>query len=244
MKKKILLLIQVRMGSKRLPRKSILDLLGKPLIYRIVERLKRCKLPDEIILITSKKKENLVFKKISKNLGVKIFFGSNDNLVDRHLKAAKKFNGQIIVRVPGDNCLSEPKEIDRIIKHHMNQRTRSFTSNLTNINMSGYPDGIGAEVFDYETLNKIAKQKISKVKKEHLSLNFFDYKKQKVTDNSFCKVKTIKCPKAIAFPDLRFDVNFYKDYLFIKKIYENLYKENNFFNIKDVIRFLKKEKFL
>ena len=110
--------------------------------------------------------------------------------------------------------------------------------------MSGYPDGIGAEVFDYETLKIIAKQKITKAKKEHLSLNFFDYKKQIVVNNDFCKVKTIKCPKTIAFPNLRFDVNFYKDYLFIKKIYENLYKENNFFNTKDVIRFLKKEKVL
>ena len=151
------------MGSKRLPRKSMLDLSGKPLIYRIIERLKRCKLPDEIILITSKKKENLVFKKISKSLGVKIFFGSENNLVDRHLKAAKKFNGQIIVRVPGDNCLSEPKEIDRIIKHHINQKTRSFTSNLTNIDESGYPDGIGAEVFDYETLKEVAKLLFQKI---------------------------------------------------------------------------------
>ena len=45
------------MGSKRLPRKSMLDLSGKPLIYRIIERLKKCKLPDDIILITSKKKK-------------------------------------------------------------------------------------------------------------------------------------------------------------------------------------------
>ena len=56
MKKKVLLLIQVRMGSKRLPKKSMLDLAGKPMIYRIIERLKKCKLPDEIVLITSKKK--------------------------------------------------------------------------------------------------------------------------------------------------------------------------------------------
>ena len=69
----------------------MLDLAGKLLIYRIVERVKKCKLPDDIILITSKKKENYVFKKISKSLKVKIFFGSENNLVQRHLEAAKKF---------------------------------------------------------------------------------------------------------------------------------------------------------
>ncbi len=242
MKKKILLLVQVRMGSKRLPKKSILDLAGKPMIYRIIERLKRCKLPDDIILITSKKKENKIFKKISKSLNVKIFFGSENNLVERHLQAAKKFGGQIIVRVPGDNCLSEPREIDKIIKHHLTQNKISFTSNLTNIFKSGYPDGLGAEVFDYFTLKKIGGKKINKLKKEHLSLNFFDYQKQKIINGSFCEVNTIKCPKAFSFPKLRLDVNYHKDYLFIKGIYEALYKENNFFTIRDIIKHLKKKK--
>ena len=166
MKKKVLLLIQVRMGSKRLPKKSMLDLAGKPMIYRIIERLKKCKLPDEIVLIASKK-ENSIFQKHIKKLKIKIFFGSENNLVERHLQAAKKFNGDIIVRVPGDNCLSEPKEIDKIIKYHISKKERSFTSNLTNIFKSGYPDGLGAEVFDYDTLKKYRKNKINKVKKEH-----------------------------------------------------------------------------
>jgi spore coat polysaccharide biosynthesis protein SpsF len=244
MKKKILLMIQVRMGSKRLPKKAMLDLVGKPMIYRIIERVKRCKLPDDIVLITSKKKENNIFKKISKSLQVKIFFGSENNLVDRHLQAAKKFKGQIIVRVPGDNCLSEPVEIDKIIKHHLNQNRRSFTSNLTSIFKSGYPDGLGAEVFDYNTLKEISKKKISRLKKEHVSLNFFDYTKQKIINKNFCEVNTIKCPKAFSSPSLRLDVNNLNDYLFIKKIYEHLYKGNKFFSIKDTIRYLKKKKIL
>ena len=52
----------------------MLDLAGKPMIYRIIERLKKCKLPDEIVLITSKKKENSIFKNISKKLKIKIFW--------------------------------------------------------------------------------------------------------------------------------------------------------------------------
>ena len=242
MKKKIVLLTQVRMGSKRLPRKSTLDLAGKPMIYRIIERLKKCKLPDEIVLITSKKKENIIFKKITKSLNIKIFFGSEKNLVERHLQAAKKFGGEIIVRVPGDNCLSEPKEIDKIIKHHLSQKKRSFTSNLTNIFNSGYPDGLGAEVFDYSTLQTIAKKRITKLKKEHLSLNFFDYEKQKIINKSYCQVSSIKCPKYFRFPNLRLDVNTKKDYIFIKKIYDDLYKKNKFFGINKIIKYLKIKK--
>ena len=71
-------------------------------------------------------------------------------------------------------------------------------------------------------------KKISKLKKEHLSLNFFDYKKQVIINKRYCKVVTIKCPKSYSFPKLRLDVNSYKDYLFVKEIYENLYKKTNF----------------
>ncbi len=232
------------MGSTRLPKKSMLDLAGKPLIYRIIERLKNCRLPNEIVLITPKKKENYIFNKISKELKVKIFFGSENNLVLRHLEAARKYKGEIIVRVPGDNCLSEPKEIDKIIKYHLGQRKRSFTSNLTNIFDSGYPDGIGAEVFDFETLNEISKKKLTAVKKEHLSLNFFDYRRQKISNISFCEVNTIKCPNSFAFPNLRLDVNTLSDYNFIKEIYENLYKKNKIFNINQTINFLKNKKLI
>ena len=73
MKKKILLMIQVRMGSKRLPKKAMLDLVGKPMIYRIIERVKRCKLPDDIILITSKKKKIIFLKKYLKVFKLKYF---------------------------------------------------------------------------------------------------------------------------------------------------------------------------
>ena len=244
MKKKIILLVQSRLGSKRLPKKATLELVGKPMIYRIIERLKKCKLPDEIILITSKKKENIIFKKIAKDLDVKIFFGSENNLVKRHLDAAKKFRGEIIVRVPGDNCLSEPKEIDKIIRYHLQQKKRSFTSNLTNIFKSGYPDGIGAEVFDYSTLKEITKKRLSNMEKEHLSLNFFDYTKQKIINKTFCDVNTIKCPKYLSFPNLRLDVNTTKDFIFIKKIYEDLYKENRFFGIRKIVKYLEKKNLL
>ena len=78
------------------------------------------------------------------------------------------------MRVPGDNCLSEPHEIDKIIEHHINLKKRSFTSNLTNIFKSGYPDGLGAEVFDYNTLKDIAKKKISKICGSFLS--YYNFK--------------------------------------------------------------------
>lgn len=190
-------------------------------------------------MIVPKKKESEVFKRITKRLKVKIFFGPENNLVERHLLAAEKFKGDVIVRVPGDNCFSEPKEIDKIIKYHLKFKNRSFTSNLTQIGNSGYPDGLGAEVFDYDTLKIISKMNLSKKRKEHLSLNFYDYKKQKVINKKFCKVNTLKCPKEYAYPNVRLDVNTEKDYLFIKEIYDKLFKKKQFLSIYKIISYLK-----
>ena len=60
--------------------------------------------------------------------------------------------------MPGDNCLSNQKKLIKLLNITSVKR-RSFTSNLTNIFKSGYPDGLGAEVFDYDTLKKISKNK-------------------------------------------------------------------------------------
>jgi len=237
-KKKIVLIVQVRIGSLRLPKKSMLDVAGKPLLYRILERLKRCKRVNEIVVAAPNNKSDKVFKNIVKEMNINIFYGSEKNLVKRHFDAAKKFKADVIVRVPGDNSIPEPEEIDKIIKYHLNIKRKSFTSNLSNIFGSGYPDGIGAEVFDFLTLKQIMKRKKTLKQKEHVSLNFFNYKTQKNLFPKFCSVNTLKCPKNFKRPKLRLDVNTQKDYEFIKDIYENLYNKNPKFKIQDVIKYL------
>ena len=241
-KKRVVLVVEARVGSKRLPNKSLLHLAGEPLIYRILERLKKCKRVDNIVLASPNTPRNKVFKKIAKKAKVSMFFGANQNIVKRHLQVAKKYKTDVIVRVPGDNCVSEPKEVDKIINFHLNLKERSFTSNLIPFFRSGYPDGIGAEVFDHATLKEVSKKKLSTKQKEWLSINFFDYKKEKVINPKFCNVNTLKCPKSYRMPKLRLDVNTLSDYNFIKDIYDNLYSKKKLFSIKDVIKFLKRKK--
>ena len=109
------LIIQARMGSKRLPNKTLLPLVGKPLIYRIIERVKRCKQIDNLILAIPDTKKDRAITKINFQSNIKIFWGSENNLVSRYFFSAKKYNTKIVVRLPGDNCMPEPSEIDRII---------------------------------------------------------------------------------------------------------------------------------
>ena len=216
----------------------LLPLAGKPLIFRIVERLKRVKKVKKLILAIPETKENNKIANIFKNKNVIVFRGSENNLVERYYLAAKKYKIKTIIRFPGDNCLPEPKEIDRLIKFYEKFKKPFFASNLSNIMNNGYPDGIGAEIFGFNFLEDLMSKKLNKSQKEHPHTNFFDYDKNKTIDENWCKVRTIKCPKKINRPDIKLDVNTYKEYKYIGNIYKNLYHKDTKFNISKIIKFL------
>ena len=236
------IIVQARYGSSRLPGKVMKMLSDKMVIEHVIERLNRCKEIDFLVLAIPDTKDNNVIAKIKFNKKIKIFRGSEDNLLHRYYMAAKKYKTDIVVRVPGDNCMPEPTEVDRIIKFYKKFKKPFFASNLSNILGNNYPDGIGAEVFGFNFLEDLIKKKLSLKLKEHIHLNFFDYKKNCSIDEKWCKVRTINCYKKISRPDICLDVNTLNDYNFINKIYSSLYKYNNQFTIKDIIKFLDNEK--
>src|SRR5665213_2076552 len=131
-KKRVVMILQARMGSSRLPGKSLMPLYGKPLVGRILERVQRCKSLAQIVLATTEKKEDDPLEKLAKEQGVKIFRGSENDLVDRYYQAAQKFKADVVVRLPADNPVVEPEEIDRIVMYHSKGES-DFSSNTHNI---------------------------------------------------------------------------------------------------------------
>jgi spore coat polysaccharide biosynthesis protein SpsF len=235
MNRNVVLIIQARMGSSRLPGKSMMDLAGEPLVGRILERVKKCKSVNEIVLAIPNTIENEVLHSLGKTHKVSVFAGSENNLLERYYNAALKYNADIIVRLPADNATPEASEIDRIIEYHLSLNKPGFSSNLAEIYNSGYPDGIGAEVFDFTLLEDAINRNPNNLQLEHVHLNFFDYSNQQARDNSWCPVNTLQCPKDFSRPDIVLDVNTYDQYLFIKQLYEDLYSAKPNFNIIDII---------
>ena len=236
------IIVQARLGSKRLKNKMLMPLAGKPLVIRIIERLERVKLADKLILAIPDSKENDKLEKIIKKKNVIIFRGSENNLVERYYYAARKNSIKNIIRFPGDNCLPEPKEIDKIIKFYNEFSKPFFASNLSNILNNGYPDGIGAEVFGYNFLDDLMNRQLSNSQKEHIHTNFFNYKLNKPIDSKWCPVRTIKCDKKLRRPEIKLDVNTLSEYKYIKDIYNKLYFKDSKFNILKIIKYLDEKK--
>lgn len=230
------LIIQARMGSKRLPGKSLMDLAGAPLVSRILERVTRCHALDEIVLAVPDTPANRPLGALAAQHGASLIEGSEDDLIARFLKAAAATNAHYIVRLPADNATPEPSEIDRIVRHHHALGRRGFSSNLSVIDNSGYPDGIGAEIFEHSLLLEAEARGPSARQREHVHLNFFDYGFAQPVDASWCPISTLPCPPEFRRPDLILDVNTQEQYEYMRALYEYLYPRNPRFTIMDIIK--------
>lgn len=233
-RRRVALILQARMGSTRLPKKSMLDLAGAPLVGRILERVKCCKHVDEIVLATTQKQEDKILEQLAKDYAVACFRGSENNLVDRYVRAAEAFDVDVIVRLPADNVAPEPAEIDRIIEYHL-ENDNAYSSNLIEIMGNGYPDGIGAEVIELWALREIHKNVSDAERLEHPHLNFFDFENDRPRDSERFKVGTVACPEGFRRSDLVIDVNTAEQYAYCKAMYEYLFPRNPMFHITDII---------
>ena len=234
------LVIQARMNSTRFPHKVISDLAGAPLIERILQRVKKVKKIGKIIIATTKRKEDDILVKIAKLNKVEVFRGSENDLVDRYYQAVKGKNVSHILRLPADNPIPDPSEYNRLINYHL-KTDNDFSSNLCNFMNNGYPDGFGVEIFTVNSLKKIWRSEKRKKFREHMHLNFYDYKNDKKNLKFNFKIGTVKCPKKISRPKLVFDINNFKDYIFIKKIYEYFLPRKKNFTAADVVKWYEKK---
>ena len=237
---RVVLIIQARMSSTRLPGKSMMPLAGKPLVFRMVERLKKCKRIDEIVIAIPDIPEDQVLIELAQELDVSSFKGSLLDVRDRYLKSAKQFNAEYVIRIPADNPIPDAKEIDKLIEFHLAKNPNGFSSNLAQVNNSGYLDGVGAEIFSTKLLEESIARSSSETVKEHVHRNFFDYATQTPVDAAWCPIASPIAPAEIRRPDIILDVNTMDDYIKIKRIYDNLYPKNPDFTTVDIINFLDK----
>ena len=226
----VLAILQARMSSSRLPGKVMMEILGEPMISLQIERIKRAKKIDKLILATSNQEEDNKLEEVCKNIGLYCFRGSLDNVLDRYYNAALTFNPIHIVRLTGDCPLIDPKIIDEVIDYHISENS-DFTSNAAP-NQRLIPDGLDAEVIKFKILEKIRKKELSKEQKEHVTLYFYENLKE----FNF----KIYAHKGKDLSSHRWTVDYLEDFNFVEKIYSKLYHQKNDFNTEDILNLLEK----
>ena len=149
-------IIQARMNSSRFPGKVLKKIKNIPNIIHLLNRVKKAKFVDDIVLATSTNPLDDVLSDTVKSYNYKIFRGSEKNVLLRYINCAEKYNGKIIIRITGDCPLIDPEIIDKTVKLFV-QKEVDYCSN---INPPTYPDGL-----DVEVVNRLFKEIIFKKQK-------------------------------------------------------------------------------
>lgn len=224
---KTVVIVQARMGSKRLPGKVLKEIMGKPMLWHIAERVKRAKQIDEIVVATTNKKEDDDLQKFLVSTGISCFRGSEDNVLERYYLAAKKHRATTVVRLTADNPLVDPIIIDETISFFHNNTFRYVSNAELPIGKRTLPLGLGCEVFSFKLL-------------EEAYMNASEgYEKEHVTPYMYFKQNSIGCYSIDSdFSNYRFTVDTIEDFEHISEIYRQLYHGDHNFYLEDIIRLI------
>ncbi len=150
---KIIGIIQARLDSTRLPKKVMLELLGKPILWHIYNRLKKCTTLNEVVISTGEYQNNKEICDFATKNNIPLFIGSEKDLIDRLYKTALKHNADGIVRITADCPLVDPKVVDRLVTAFL-EKTTQFDI-VTNCEKRTFPHGLDIEVISIKTLQKL-----------------------------------------------------------------------------------------
>lgn len=202
--RKTVAIIQARLGSTRLPYKMMLSLHGKPIIEWVIKRVQKSKKLDDIVVAIPISQENDILENYIKKLGVKVFRGSESNVLNRFYEAVKNENATHIVRICADNPLIDGNEIDNLIKFYIKNSCDYAYNHIPKDNL--YPDGLGAEIISFELLKFLNENVVLQNHKEHCLSYIWD-NKEKFT------IKTFDPPnKKLHRADVKLDVDTFDDY--------------------------------
>lgn len=162
---KTVAIVQARMGSTRLPDKVMKLINGTPMIELLLTRLSRSQQLDQIVLATSVDPRNKSMSDHVRQLGYAVETGSENDVLDRYLLAARASKADIIVRITGDCPLVDPALVDEAVRRFKS----ADVDYLCNTSPPSYPDGLDIEVFYSNALERAAAQTDSSYDHEHVT---------------------------------------------------------------------------
>ena len=235
---KVDVIVEARSKSKRFPNKVLKKIGKKKVLEIMIDRLKNIEGINDIIVATTRNKEDEEIIKIAKKKNVKFYKGSENDVLKRVLLAAKKFKTDVIVEITGDNILVDHKISNDVIKFYLkNKKKYDFVSNDIEIYLdnqkSNGPLGFSTKVFSTKILSKIDKLTKHPIDREHVA-NYIvkNYKK--------FRIKNVSLPKFLKKENFRLTMDYKEDFEVIKKVYNNLYSKNKNFSAIDIFCFFKK----
>lgn len=223
--------IEARMASTRLPGKVLCDIGGQPALTRLLRRLRRCEILDDIVLATTTNPLDDALIDWANAEDVAVYRGSENDVLGRVAEAHDKMNSDIIVGICGDMPLLDPMVVDMAIA--------TFLANdcdiVSTTRVPSFPQGADAEVYTAEHLRELSEQARSAGAREHVSLGFYERPEQ-------YRVIHLVAPPRWRRPHQRLLLDYDEDRRFISTVYNRLEPDyGDGFGIEEILALLARE---
>lgn len=221
----ILAVLQARMSSSRFPGKVLKPLLGEPMLFRQIERIRHCRSIDDLVVATSTDAADQPLVDACAARGINVARGSLADVLDRFVTAARAFAPAAVVRLTGDCPLADPEVIDTVVA-----RYRAGASDyVSNVEPATFPDGLDVEVVRMSALERAHVEARLPSEREHVTLFFR-------TRPEIFPRDTVENPANLSH--LRWTVDEPADLVFVEAVYRRLYPQNPAFGMTEILELL------
>jgi spore coat polysaccharide biosynthesis protein SpsF len=226
-------IIQARMGSTRLPGKVLRPLAGRPMLARIVDRVRSSTSVAKVVVATSDREGDEPIRQLCAAEAIDCFAGSEQDVLDRFYRAAATFGGDPVIRITADCPLVDPRLLTQLVAlfaegayDHVGVATGAGALFL---GKGRYPDGLDAECFSRAALERAWREATSPPDREHVTP--FIWRQKDL-------FRTGQLTSPVDYSQLRWTVDNEADFELIARIYEALYRADRVFGMDEVLQFL------
>jgi spore coat polysaccharide biosynthesis protein SpsF len=227
---KTIIVVQARMSSTRLPGKVMLPILGKSLLFRMIERLQMISHNAQIVIAASDVKADDIIEHEARQMGLACYRGSVNDLLDRHYQVARKYNAEVVLKTPSDCPLIDPRIIDQTLDFFF-AHPGEFDY-VSNLHPATFPDGNDVEIMTMDCIEKTWNEAKKLLEREHTTPYIWEHTAMFSIGNV---IWTTEMDYSMSH---RFTIDYEADYQFIKRVYEELYPQKPNFSCEDILELL------
>ena len=228
---RIVVVVQARTASTRLPGKVLMPLANRPLLHRMLERVLAANTPSAVVVATTRDRADDVIETVAREAGVPCFRGHATDLLDRHYSAGITLRADVVVKIPSDCPLVDPAVIDRVIGYYAAHADDADF--VTNLHPPTYPDGNDVEVMPFRVLETAWIEATQEHEREHTT-PFIWERHNRFRIHNVAWECGLDCSSTH-----RWTIDYLEDYQFLAAVYAALWTETRpIFSIADVLSLL------
>jgi spore coat polysaccharide biosynthesis protein SpsF len=228
MNARIVAVVQARASSQRFPQKVLADVEGRPLLARLLRRVRASGECSAVAVATSTRNDDDAVVRVAGEEDVALIRGPLDDVLERYRLAAESLDADAVVRITGDCPLVDPRVVDEVVRRFR----ESSADYVSNVAPPTYPDGLDVEVISRAALDRAAREAKLPSEREHVTVYIAEH------PELFGSANVTHEPDLSA---MRWTVDYPDDLEFVRAVFRSFSGHEDSFGIDDVLEALERD---